>query len=173
MLYSCSRKYGNEEQMSLVREHCEGKEKCRIEVSRQFFGESECPGTDAGGMSLWLIYSCDGGSDLSNTHNPRCDRDGSSATTGGSCNLKNAPGKKHKLDVPGCGGRIDLHCDGGCIRINKVGAIIHFYLHRLASSGALMVEAVWDWSHPSITFMFECSNLFYVKQALTKQSQTS
>ena len=137
-------KDGNEEQMGLVRKHCQGKEKCRIEVSRQFFGASECPGTNGGGMSLWLIYSCDGGSDLSNTHSPRCNGDpgttattpsttiGSSATpppptTGGNCNFKNDPGITHKLDVPGCGGRIDLHCDGGCIWIRWVPDIIHFY----------------------------------------------
>ena len=145
MLYSCSIKHGNLEQLRLVRKFCQGKEKCRIEVGRQFFGASECPGTDASGMSLWLIYSCHGGFDLSSTHNPRCDQDpGTTATpqpttigstitpppftTGGSCKKESsALGKYQWLDVPGCGGRIDINCNGGCVYIYGVADIIHFY----------------------------------------------
>ena len=36
------------------------------------------------------------------------------------CSLKRGRGKQKKFDVPGCGGRLDMQCDGGCLSILKV-----------------------------------------------------
>ena len=74
MLYSCKEADGNQEQLKLVRRFCENKEECRIDVSREFFGNFECPETDSGKMKLWLVYSCNGGgSDKTTINNGTCD----------------------------------------------------------------------------------------------------
>ena len=73
MLYSCEAQLNNVEQLLLVQKFCQYRQNCLIEVSRQFFGNSECPGTDDAGMNLWLSYSCDGGTDLTRIHKPKCD----------------------------------------------------------------------------------------------------
>ena len=46
VLYSCDAKPNNLEQLLLVQKFCQHRQNCLIEVSRQFFGNSECPGTD-------------------------------------------------------------------------------------------------------------------------------
>ena len=75
MLYSCKASGTNEEeQFELVERDCQGKEDCQIEVSREYFGDSECPGTDDAKMSLLLTYSCDGGgTDRTMLFKPKCD----------------------------------------------------------------------------------------------------
>ena len=70
---SCEAKLNNQEQLHLVQKFCQNKQNCQIDVSRQFFGNSQCPGTDDAGMNLWLSYSCDGGTDLTKIHKPKCD----------------------------------------------------------------------------------------------------
>ena len=76
MLYSCKEADGNQEQLKLVRRFCENKEECRIDVSREFFGNFECPETDSGKMKLWLVYSCaGGGNDVTKINAPVCDGD--------------------------------------------------------------------------------------------------
>ena len=77
MLYSCeAADFPNDtkkEQLELVEENCQEKEACQIDVSREYFGDTECPGTEDEKMSLWLTYSCDGGgTDRTTVNNPRC-----------------------------------------------------------------------------------------------------
>ena len=115
---------GNQEQLKLVRRFCENKEECRVDVSREFFGNSMCPETDAGKMKLRLAYNCAGGGfDATQINQPVCDGDDhldlKPTPSTGTCDHDD-PGEKHHLDVPGCGGSIDLVCDGGCINLHKV-----------------------------------------------------
>lgn len=140
MLYSCKeKKETNQKQLALVRKDCQNKEACQIEVSREFFGNSECPGTDAAHMNLWLIYSCnDGGSDKTTSNKPTCNPGtgtgkGTGTGTGsdeilGTGTGDGDSGKKKQLDVRGCGGWVTLDCNGGRLNIHKVIKTIH---HRL------------------------------------------
>ena len=41
--------------MTLVKKVCQEQERCRIDVTREFFGNSECPGTDDASMKFWLV----------------------------------------------------------------------------------------------------------------------
>ena len=127
MLYSCKASGTNQEQFELVKKDCQGKEACQIDVSREFFGDEECPGTDDAKMSLWLIYSCDGGgTDRTKSNKPNCDGTDVTTTltppppTTGNCNGNDKKGKKKQLDVPGCGGWVAPECNGGCLNIYKV-----------------------------------------------------
>ena len=95
--------------MTLVKRVCQKKERCRIEVSREFFGDEECRGTNDSSMKLLLDYSCNGGTDKTTSHSPNCEH--------GECR---EDGDKKQLDIPGCGGRADLACPGGCLAIHKV-----------------------------------------------------
>ena len=127
MLYSCKEADGNQEQLKLVRRFCENKEECRIDVTRYFFGNFECPETHAGNMKLWLVYSCAGGGnddiiDVTKINEPICDGDVDLVTQTPSTRTcdHDDPGEKHQVDVPGCGGSIDIVCDGGCIDVHEV-----------------------------------------------------
>ena len=101
----------------------------------------ECRGTDDSGMKLWLVYSCDGGTDKTTSHSPNCGTGGSGECTdsgdpdcnGGSgectdpsdprCNGGvecNDPGNRNHLRIPGCGGSANLVCNGGTISIHQV-----------------------------------------------------
>ena len=75
VLYSCNeKKEPNQKQVALVKKDCQNQETCQINASREFFGNSQCPGTDDAEMLLWLIYSCDGGgSDKTTFRSPKCD----------------------------------------------------------------------------------------------------
>ena len=128
MLYSCYLPYskeadGNQEQLKLVRRLCKNKEECRVDVSREFFGNFECPETDAGNMELRLAYSCaGGGNDATKINAPVCDGDDDldkPTPSTGTCDHDD-PGEKHQVDVPGCGGSIDIVFDGGCIDVHEV-----------------------------------------------------
>ena len=95
-----------------MKKDCQNKEACQFQASREFFGNSECPGTKDAGMALWLIYSCDGGgSDETTSHNATC-------STGSCDDLEQ--GEMKQVDIPGCGGWVKLDCNGGCINILKV-----------------------------------------------------
>ena len=109
MSYSCRAAGNNQKQMTLVKRVCQKKERCRIEVSREFFGDEECRGTNDANMKLLLDYSCNGGTDRTTSHIPDCD--------GGRCT---DPGDKHHLKIPGCGGKANLVCNGGTISIFQV-----------------------------------------------------
>ena len=118
MLYSCVEKNEpNQEQLALVKKDCQNEETCQINASREFFGNSQCPGTDDAQMLLWLIYSCDGGgSDKTTFHTPKCNNN-----TGGCGGKDNAhQGEMTQVDIPGCGGWAKIDCSGGCINIVKV-----------------------------------------------------
>ena len=109
-VYSCKEKDPVPGQLELVKKSCQGKEKCTIVPNRETFGSSECSDTDEDDMKFWLIYSCDGGGkDLTISINPICNK----------CDHDN-PGEETQVDVRGCGGRIDLVCEGGCINVHKV-----------------------------------------------------
>ena len=132
VLYSCKEADGNEDQLKLVRQLCQNKEKCRIDVAREFFGNFECPGTDAKDMRFWLVYSCGGGgNDVTKTNEPVCDRvtptppsptpspSPSPTPWTGKC-THDDPGVQILQLVPGCGGGIDIVRIGGCINVHKV-----------------------------------------------------
>ena len=110
VLYSCREAGNNQRQMTLDKKVCQNQERCRIEVSREFFGNGECPGTNNANMKLWLVYSCHGGTDRTTSHNPDCDK-------GGGCS---DPGEKHHLKIPRWGGKANLFCNGGSISIYLV-----------------------------------------------------
>ena len=60
----------------MVNKDCQKREACQVDVSREFFGYEECPQTEDALMSLWLVYSCDGGgTDRTKSKNPKCDND--------------------------------------------------------------------------------------------------
>ena len=116
----------NQKQMRVMRDKCKHSNACRIEASREFFGNSECPGTDDAEMTLLMVYSCDGGSDKSSSHKPSCkpsDETGgnTSITDNGACTgVDVEQGEMKQLDIPGCGGWVNLDCHGGCLNILKV-----------------------------------------------------
>ena len=58
-------------------------------------------------MLLWTTYSCDGGKDHSKLHNPYC------SCTG-------PQGLMTNVDIPGCGGWVEIECHEGCITIHKI-----------------------------------------------------
>lgn len=133
VLYSCKAGDTNEKQFELVKKDCQKKKACQIDVSREFFGNSECPGTDDSQMSLWLVYSCDGGgTDRSKSSSPKCDGSNDITTRpptdrsdelddqDGNCKGNGKKGKKKQLDIPGCGGWVAPDCKGGCLNIHKV-----------------------------------------------------
>ena len=115
----------NPTQMRIVTEKCKHSNECRIEASREFFGNSECPGTVDAEMTLWMVYTCKGGSDMSSSHEPSCKPDGG---CGGNYVTQ---GEMKQLDIPGCGGWAKIDCNGGCISIHKVlnSYLILWYFH--------------------------------------------
>ena len=60
VLYGCEPGFSNQVHLKLVRKDCEGKTACKVDASRKYFGNSECPGTDEKKMWLWLGFSCEG-----------------------------------------------------------------------------------------------------------------
>ena len=122
MLYSCEKSDdGNQDQMDLVKKTCQSEEACRIDASRDFFGDDECPGTEDGKMALWLMYSCVGGTDRTTTRAPKCDDTEPPSGPPSPSGPPTGPGGKQKqLDVRGCGGWIYLDCNGGSLKIYKV-----------------------------------------------------
>ena len=91
---SCEAKLNNQEQLHLVQKFCQNKQNCQIDVSRQFFGNSQCPGTDDAEMNLWLSYSCDGGTDLTRIYKPKC-----TTTTSCKCGVKKS--SRNNLEIVG------------------------------------------------------------------------
>ena len=74
VLYSCSnRDESNRDQFKLVKTTCQGQQACQLDAIREFFGNDECPGTEDAKMTLWLEYSCVGGTDRTTTRAPQCD----------------------------------------------------------------------------------------------------
>ena len=122
MLYSCEKSDdGNQDQLDLVKKTCQSEEACRIDASRDFFGDDECPGTEDGEMALWLMYSCVGGTDRTETKAPKCDDTEPPSGPPSPSGPPTSPGGKQKqLDVRGCGGWIYLDCSGGSLKIYKV-----------------------------------------------------
>ena len=73
MNYGCTVGASNPTQVELVREQCRNSNACRIEASREIFGNSVCPGTDDAQMTLSMSYTCNkGGGDKSSVHMPIC-----------------------------------------------------------------------------------------------------
>ena len=155
MLYSCKEKKETDlKQLALVKKDCQNKNACQIEVSREFFGNSECPGTEDADMNLWLIYSCnDGGTDKTTSHKPSCntgtgtgtgtsdEEQGTGTGTGtGTCTGDEEQGKKNQLDVRGCGGWVNLECKGGCLNIHKV--INHLSIGTWRANSCLSTELI-------------------------------
>ena len=48
------------------------------------------------------------------------------------CSLKEGQGEKKQLDIPGCGGSVNLACSGGCLTIHKV---LNFTKTRISHEG--------------------------------------
>ena len=121
-LYSCKVTEVNQEQLELVKKNC--KVACQIGVSREYFGDSECPGADDAKMSLWLVYSCDGGgTDRTKSGRPTCKPGTGTGTGTDTCSAEQGDveqGEMTQVDIPGCGGWVNIDCNGGCINIVKV-----------------------------------------------------
>ena len=107
----------NPTQTQIVKDKCKNTNACRIEATREYFGNSECPGTDDDEMTLWMVYTCRGGSNKSSIHKPICNPDGG-------CGANVTQGEMKQLDIPGCGGWAKIECSGGCINIVKVLKLI-------------------------------------------------
>ena len=70
-LYSCKQEnVSNENQLKKVRSLCDKKQSCRLEASRDFFGNTECPGAPDRKMALWVAYSCNEGEDKTKLTGP-------------------------------------------------------------------------------------------------------
>ena len=62
VLYSCNtRGESNVEQLTKVQARCEKKESCMVPASRRMFGDGECPDSPDDGMTMRILYRCDGG----------------------------------------------------------------------------------------------------------------
>ena len=53
------------------------------------------------------------------TQEPPTTQDPTTGVKVSTCNLKD-PGELKMLEIPGCGGWVDLSCDKGCLNIQKV-----------------------------------------------------
>ena len=114
ILYSCKeQKVSNAEQLQKVKSLCDKEEECSVQASRETFGNKECPDSPDSKMLMWIIYSCDGGEDRTKITGPKTCPTGIEKSCG-----KEGPMVQH--DVVGCGGRIDMKCIGGCLKILKV-----------------------------------------------------
>ena len=113
------------DQFEIVKERCESKENCNVPANRETFGNKVCPRKTDNDMSLWISYRCNGqaADDKSKTAGQkRCPKTTTEAimtttSNGDKCFKK---GLVKQLDTPGCGGRIELECKGGCIEVHKV-----------------------------------------------------
>ena len=149
VLYSCRAADTNQKQFKVVKKLCQKQEACQIQVTRDFFGNEECPDTDDDYMSLWLVYSCDGGgTDRTKTNKPKCDKSEVPTTvsppkqTNNKCFNYDA-GKMNQMDLPGCGGSTDIVYNGGCISIHKVTPCSPCLAHTLiqtVNSGTLQLQ---------------------------------
>jgi len=71
-LYSCKEEaVSNQKQLNKVKSLCERKDSCRLEASRDFFGNTECPGAPDRDMALWVSYSCNEGEDETKLTGPK------------------------------------------------------------------------------------------------------
>ena len=149
VLYSCSnRDESNRDQFKLVKTTCQGQQACQLDAIREFFGNDECPGTEDAKMTLWLEYSCVGGTDRTTTRAPICNGieppSGPPITGPGKDPCKG--GERKQLDVRGCGGWINLDCKGGCLNIRKVrqngGSVLVLYFTRAILVTSITVNEV-------------------------------
>merc|ERR1719431_307700 len=98
-----------------------------VSASTRMFGRTECPDSPDEEMNMWMVYRCDGGKDTSRlTGAKRCKIGDTTpepitprvvTATSNSCTSKE--GSEVEQKVPGCGGRLDLNCINGCLRITK------------------------------------------------------
>ena len=115
------------DQFQTVKNKCENKESCKVTANRKTFGNKECPEKSENEMYLWITYRCNG-QDVEDksrkTGRRRCPKSPKeliSTTPASEGNTRCfKKGLVKQLDVPGCGGQIDLECSGGCIEISKV-----------------------------------------------------
>ena len=126
VLFGCgpaNQKIVNQDQFKLVKKDCQGKTACKVDASRKYFGNSECPGTDEKKMRLWVGSSCEGKVAATNTrgHNDKVARLYSRGYSGKpECNSPSHDDIINQLDVRGCGGWVKLNCSGGSLNILKV-----------------------------------------------------
>ena len=67
--YACDRGEGDEVQLGIVQERCQGKESCFLRPGKKLFYKNvACPKKDH--PLMWLVYSCDGGKDETKTFAP-------------------------------------------------------------------------------------------------------
>ena len=117
MNYGCTVGGSNPTQVELVREKCRKSNACRIEASREIFGNSVCPGTDDAQMTLSMSYTCKtGGGDKSSVHKPTCNPGGNNDTNTAP-DVTTAPdtcngflGETTQVEIPGCGGWVRFVC---------------------------------------------------------------
>ena len=133
VLYSCHVKdirHSIPDQVKKVKARCESKERCKVPASRKMFGSTECAGSPDKDMLMWLTYRCHGGKDQTKITSSKICRN--RGETPGENRVRPGPGEEAvpgtgsgdrslvEKKVSGCGGRLDLKCDGGHLRIRKV-----------------------------------------------------
>ena len=62
---------GNAEQLRKAKALCDKKEKCTLKANRKMFGITECPSSPGSSMTMWIVYSCNGGVDATKQTGPK------------------------------------------------------------------------------------------------------
>ena len=109
VLYACKRAPTNQAQLKVVEKLCQGKEECNVKPGEKLFGKVACKESTQSPL-MWIVYSCDGGTDETRTKIPK---------GGNKCTGKQQ-GPMKQEDIPGIVGWVDLKCVGGCLTIHKV-----------------------------------------------------
>jgi hypothetical protein len=115
VLYSCKeKKNSNADQLKRVKKICKDKEECEVAASREMFGYNECTDATDDVMKMWIVYRCDAGIESHALTGPETCK-----ARQGNCDEKDK-GVMVQKDVPGCGGKIELSCVGGSLKILKL-----------------------------------------------------
>jgi len=148
--YSCAEGLSREQDKNIVMDMCKGKSVCLIKPSRDVFGDSSCPGNPNGDKKLYITASCKGFKNITErVRNPlricrtRSTKDvnpNTGAVTTSAmeavhgkaevCKNLRDPTRKNgvprgvglmrKEEIFGCGGEIEIECNGACIRFHHV-----------------------------------------------------
>ena len=125
ILYSCSKRLApNARQLALVRKLCDKREKCILQVSRDFFGFDECENTPENKMWLWFTYRCDGkgAKDRSKIIRANKTETGEHRIFAGESEAKACDSQDEgqaKTEHINCGKTLKIRCKGGCLTISR------------------------------------------------------
>ena len=119
VLYACKRAPTNQAQLKVVQKLCQGKEECNVKPGEKLFGKVTCKESSKSPL-MWIVYSCDGGTDETTTRIPG-DGGGTPVKEDGQEKCTDEQqGQMKQEDIPGIVGWVDLKCVGGCLTIHKV-----------------------------------------------------